>query len=70
MGTLNSGVKKLDGLQETIQCGTPEALSCVQVGPKELVEKHTHICTHTLWEYYLHEESLNKRLHFPFHLSF
>lgn len=44
MGTLNSGVKKLDGLQETIQCGTPEALSYVQVDTKELVEKciYTH----------------------------
>lgn len=48
MGTLNNGIKKLDGLQETIQCGTPQALSCVQVGPKELVEKHAHTHTHTL----------------------
>lgn len=43
METVNSDVKKMDGPQETIQCGTSEVPQCVQVGPEELVKKYIYI---------------------------
>lgn len=63
METVNSDVKKMDGPQETIQCGTSEVPQCVQVGPEELVKKHIYIC---FCGYYPHKESLNRDFTFLF----
>ena len=71
MGTVNSDVKKMDGPQETIQGGTPEAPQCVQVGPEELVKKHIYIYIYIYMPLgVLSTQGITEqRLNIPFHLS-